>query len=388
MDNLQLRFEFDPNRRAVGDTKPAPLVIEVRLMGTSKRVRIPTGIKLLKSQVSDKAGFTCKNHHVAAAITAKAWRIFRAVEAFTLSDKCQRLEDVRSWNKTEEETVSVLAFMEAELWRMDPSMAVIQHHRSLMRRMADFGCFKTFKDVTYENVADFDNYIRQFCQSQPTIHRRHAMFRRFIRIAIHHGLCKYDPYVDFVIRKGKSRTPVFLMEEEVERIRHWQPINERLSHVRDCFLFQCLTGMAYADMRKFCRQDIEIMDGDKVIRSNRKKTDESFVSYFLPEAEAIAERYDYELPVISNQKYNDYLKVIAAACDINKNITTHTGRHTYATYLINREVSIETVARAMGHSNIRITQGYARMLGRTVVREMKAKVGKREERNYPEFPDR
>lgn len=82
------------------------------------------------------------------------------------------------------------------------------------------------------------------------------------------------------------------------------------------------------------------------------------------------ERYD-ELPVMSNQKYNDYLKLIQASCGINKNLTTHVARHTFATYLLNKDVPIETVSRAVGHSSVKQTAHYARLLGSKVIEDMK-----------------
>lgn len=87
-------------------------------------------------------------------------------------------------------------------------------------------------------------------------------------------------------------------------------------------------------------------------------------------AKAILEKYDYELPVISNQKYNDYLKVIMYRLGINKNVTTHSGRHTFATYLINKGISIEVIPKIMGHTNVKQSQAYAKMLGVTVLKEM------------------
>jgi site-specific recombinase XerD len=256
----------------------------------------------MKSQCSDKAGFTCINHPLAAAVTAKAWRIFREVEAFVLSDKCTCLEDVRHWNKVEDNIISVVGFLETEMRRMDFSLGAMKYHRSFIRKVADFGRFRTFADFTYQNVVDFDTYLRQSMRSQPSLYKQHTTLRRYIKIAINRKLCSYDPYVDFHVRKGKGRNPIFLEEEEIDRIRKWIPVNERLAKVRDCFLFQTFTGMAYVDMAKFGRGDVVEVDGDRVIRSNRKKTEESFVSWFLPEAEEIAERYDYRLPVISNQK--------------------------------------------------------------------------------------
>lgn len=93
-------------------------------------------------------------------------------------------------------------------------------------------------------------------------------------------------------------------------------------------------------------------------------------STFLPEAEEIAKRYDYRLPKITNQKYNDYLKLSGAGAGIRKNITSHVARHTFATYLPNRDIPIETVSKAMRHSNIKMTQRYAQLLGKKVVSDM------------------
>lgn len=125
------------------------------------------------------------------------------------------------------------------------------------------------------------------------------------------------------------------------------------------------------DMMNCTKEWIREEGGYKVIRSSRSKTDVSFISVLLPEAEEVALWYDYKLPKISNQKYNDYIKVIAEAVEITKNLTSHVARHTYATYLLNRDVPIETVSRALGHANIKQTQHYARMLGKKVVEDMK-----------------
>ena len=113
------------------------------------------------------------------------------------------------------------------------------------------------------------------------------------------------------------------------------------------------------------------IEGVKVFRDARSKTGVGFFSVFLPDAQRIFEKYEKNLPKLSNQKYNDYLKLIATACGIKKNLTSHVARHTYATYLLNKDIPIETVSKAIGHSSIKQTQHYAKLLGRKVVRDMK-----------------
>jgi site-specific recombinase XerD len=128
--------------------------------------------------------------------------------------------------------------------------------------------------------------------------------------------------------------------------------------------------MAFVDLMGFSLSDVSEMDGMKVIRSNREKTDESFVALFLPEAEQIADKYGYQLPRISNQKYNDYLKLLGIGAGIKKTITTHVARHTFATYLINKDIPVESVSKALGHASIKQTQHYAKLAGKKVISDM------------------
>lgn len=370
MENIQLRYVFDQKNQANNDTKTGLLQIEVRLKGTNKRKTISTGVSLYKNQFSDKNGFTCKNHPNAALVTGKVTKMFRQIEAFVLSEKCTCLDDVKKWDHDEAQTHSVIDFIESELKRKNPSFDVLEYHHSLIRRLKEFGKIKTFSDFTYQNIVDFDTHLRKTVKSQPTLYRRHSALHRYIKEAINRGFCKFDPYLQFEVKKGKSKDPVFLIESEVEKIKKWKPVSEKLEHVKDMFIFQCFTGMAYVDMANFSKSDIFEVDGRSVIKSTREKTDESFITLLLPEAKYILEKYDYELPVISNQKYNDYLKILGAGAGITKTLTTHVARHTFATYLINKDIPIESVSRAMGHSNIKMTQHYAKMLGKKVVEDM------------------
>lgn len=172
------------------------------------------------------------------------------------------------------------------------------------------------------------------------------------------------------MKPGQSKKPVFLNEKEIQQIIDYTPTVDKVKKVKDLFLFQCFTGLAYVDMSKFDKSYIETVHGYKVINSNRQKTDQEFITLLLPQAEAILDKYDYTLPKISNQKYNDYIKLLAAGAGIDKRLTSHAARHTFATYLLNKGIPIETVAKAMGHSNIRMTQHYAKLLGKKVVDDM------------------
>ena len=157
--------------------------------------------------------------------------------------------------------------------------------------------------------------------------------------------------------------------------------NERLSQVRYIFLFSCFTGLAYIDTQKLTHQNISVgLDGNKWIFTKRQKTKTTSNIPLLPQAEKIVEMYKHHpaclnsgklLPVLSNQKMNAYLKEIADLCDIDKELTYHIARHTFATTItLANGVPIESVSKMLGHKNIKTTQHYAKILDKKVSEDM------------------
>lgn len=348
------------------------LQIEVKKDNTTQRAYVSANVKIKPDQYSDKNGFTCKNHDNAKIITGKAHNIYRELEAFVSSDKCKTIKDVQRWKDADFSELSVIGFIESELVRRNPSLTVVEYNNSFIRRLKEFGKINSFQDLTYENLLGLDAYLRKSISSDPTLYKRHSLFKGYIQEAINRGLYKgVNPYVYFKSSKGKSKDPIFLDEKEVELLKSYAPDYGYLERAKDLFLFQCYTGLAYADLMNFGAGSVSEINDYKVIRSNRQKTDENFITLFLPEAETIANKYEYNLPKITNQKYNEYLKEVAKGAGISKPLVSHSARHTFATYLLNRDIPIETVARALGHSNIKQTQHYARLLGKKVVEDMK-----------------
>lgn len=371
MNNISIRFRFD-KRNEASKTKQGLLHIEVREIGTNDCVLIQTGIRLYKNQFSDKMGFTCKNHDLADAITKQAHDIFNEIHQFAISDRCKVLKDVKGW-KSKENKQLLIPFIESEMKLRNMEYNTLKAHVTLVNKLNDFKNIKTFADLTYTNIVAFDKYMRDKKIGNISINKNHSLFNMYIKIAINKELIQKSPYDLFTPPKGRNNDPVFLTIEEVERIKNLSGLNEKLERTRDLFVFQCYTGMAYVDMQSFSKNDIQILNEQEIIRSSRTKTDESFILLFLPDAKKIAEKYNYNLPKISNQKYNDYLKLLIAhpEVNINKKVTSHTARHTFATYLLNKGISLETVSKTLGHSSIKQTQLYARILSKKVIDDMK-----------------
>lgn len=371
MVSVSLDFKFD-TRGVASDKKQGLLQIVVRMNKTSRRKYISTGIRLYKNQFSDKKGFTCINHDNAKDITSGAWEIYNKIEKYCLSDRCLKWEDIDNWNKDLGELDSVVKFIESEMKLRNMEYNTLKAHITLVNKLNDFKNIKTFSDLNYTNIVAFDKYMRDNGIGNISINKNHSLFNMYIKIAINKDLIDKTPYDRFTPPKGKNNDPVFLTIEEVEKLKGLSGLNDKLERTRDLFIFQCFTGMAYVDMQSFSKDDIQIIDKQEIIRSSRTKTDESFILLFLPDAKRIAVKYNYDLPKISNQKYNDYLKLLIAHPDINitKKVTSHTARHTFATYLLNKGVPLETVSKTLGHANIKQTQLYARLLGKKVISDM------------------
>lgn len=389
MDSLKFKVVFDRRKSIQTPKDKGDIEIYVYDSVCRKTRYINTGISVSKNQLEKPLNQEVRivKHPNANVLNGLLSRIYREVEAYGISDQCKKIEDIINWNIKPENTVSVVSFMKAELIRKNLSIRVAAHHQTLIKRIEQFNKIKVFSDFTYDNIVDFDSFLKttgsdRESLSDVTAYKRHSMLNSYIKEAINRGLCKYNPYGSFKPKKGKSKDPVYLTEFELEAIMKCKIENVaeggRLAKVKDVFVFQCLTGMAYIDLVSFTRADIFELDNFKVIRSHRQKTDEGFIIVLTPDALEILEKYDYKLPTLSNQKYNDYLKILSLyVVDektkkplIKKKLTSHVARHTCGTYLLNKGVPIETVARTLGHSDTKMTRHYAKLLGHQVVHDI------------------
>lgn len=189
--------------------------------------------------------------------------------------------------------------------------------------------------------------------------------------AMDNGMMKINPCNSIKINKGAVRVE-YLTSDDINKIKGLNLADfDRLDRVRDLMLFQMSVGVAYCDLVTFDSSKIEVINNVPTYTSNRHKTGIEFTTVILPMGMQILKKYDGQLPVISNQKYNAYLKDIQKLANVKTNITTHLLRKTYAHYMLNSGVRIETVARLLGHSNSNITQRiYCRKTTETIASEV------------------
>ena len=236
-------------------------------------------------------------------------------------------------------------------------------------------------DLTHDFIVDYQDYLATKYKCAPNTIAKYIQFLKgIILAAIKSKLIKEDPFAEYTIKLNKVDRG-YLTEEELVLITDKKFESERLDRVRDVFLFSCFTGLAYIDVKNLKTADItNSFDGNLWIFKNRQKSNIQSRIPLLEIPKAIIRKYaDFEekkqnlLPVPSNQKVNEYLKEIATVCGIAKKLTFHIARHTFATTVtLAKGVSIETVSKMLGHTNITTTQLYARITDSKISNDMKS----------------
>ena len=206
---------------------------------------------------------------------------------------------------------------------------------------------------------------------------------KILNIAVERGYLNQNPYPQLRLRKDEVDKD-FLTDEELESVMKKEYSSTRLSEVRDAFVFCCLTGLAFIDIKTLRKEHMVTQHGEDWILKPRKKSKVISRIPLLPGARKILFRYkayadktDFLMPIKTNQKMNEYLKEIGDLSGLTKNLTTHMARHTFATTVtLSNNVSIESVSKMLGHTNLAMTQKYARILDKKINYEMSAVANK------------
>jgi site-specific recombinase XerD len=266
--------------------------------------------------------------------------------------------------------------------------ATLVRYETSLKHTVDFMKWKykvsdiDIRKINHEFITSYEFYLKSVCNCcQNTTSKYIKNFGKIIRICLANDWIQKNPFINYKSKMVEVER-AFLSQEEIDMMFNKEFTIERLNQVKDIFLFSCFTGLAYVDVKKLSRKNIGFgVDGERWIFINRTKTDTRSNIPLLPIASAILEKYkdhpqvvnqEKLLPILSNQKMNSYLKEIADVCEINKELTFHIARHTFATTVtLSNGVPIESVSKMLGHKNLKTTQHYAKILDLKVSSDMK-----------------
>jgi len=264
--------------------------------------------------------------------------------------------------------MSFIDYMEKTIAAEDIRSGTRKHKACVVDAVRRFGKIKKLSDLTASNITAFDEWLHDGTRTDLTIygyHKKMKFYTKKLRMA---EMISADPYHKVAFKRGKSKEREPLTEKELKKMRDAK-LSGKMERVRDLFIFAAYTGLAFCDTQLFHFEEMtDKVDNMYYIDGKRMKTGSKFFTPILQPAMDVLKKYNYQLPKISNQKANDYLHLIEEKLKINKNLTFHVARHSFATLALAHDVPIENVARMLGHQDIKTTQIYAKILRSTIER--------------------
>lgn len=238
-------------------------------------------------------------------------------------------------------------------------------------------------EIRYSFAPDLEHYLftREKLQVN-TVYKTIKQLKKILRTCVDMEWIQVNP-IDRFKCTYKNPERVVLSQTEIDTMMSAKFIDKRLEQIRDVFIFCCYTGFAYTDVFNLKPKDlVKGIDGENWLTIYRQKTGERESVPLLPIPLEIVRKYQDNsicirkeklLPVMSNQKYNQHLKTVGALCKIEKTLTSHIARHTFATTVtLSNGVPIETVSKMLGHTRLVTTQIYAKVLDHKISSDMKA----------------
>lgn len=362
------RIVFDVKKKASKNEKG---LVQIVVTLARERHYYSTGVRLFKGQWSDV-------NHVINTIDAIEQNdlinaLFRKVNDYIRI--CSEGDSMFSFKKVEEilsvkegDEKSFIDFLEERVEnRPDIGEGTRKHHRVLIDALREHGKIRRFPDLTKANILDFYEFVMKKGVMATTTYNYMKNLKVYVNQAIARGLLNSNPFDGVKLDRGKNSIRTFLTEEEIVRLANADIKISPIAKARDLFIFQCYTGISYVDMMSFdYDRDVTERDGKKIVFMKRVKTGEDFYVVLMKPCIDILEKYDYKLPTMSNQNYNNYLKLAASAAGIPKSISSHSGRHSFAVMALNNGIPIEVVGKILGHADIRTTRIYAKVLNKSI----------------------
>lgn len=354
--------------------------IEIRMTIARKSLYISTGVRVREREW--KAGMVV-NRSDAPVLNerlATIWEIVNreandaikngvAINLDAIKEKVWGVKDAAT------EDPLFLEWVEKQIDILNIAPGTRRQYRSLLIRLTEFDRLRRWNDITAENIVEFDVFLHRRKKKDgaalidSAVFKYHRNLKALLNRAVTFGKIDRNPYelLRGKFKRGDRENLDYLTEDEMKAIETLElPNDEMMQKARDLFVFQMYTGLSYSDAEAFDISQYR-KSGDTYVRvAERIKTGVPYVSQLLPPAIAILEKYDFQIPQIENHVYNRALKAIGVAAGIAVPLHSHLARHTFATWMLRNGAKIENVSRMLGHTNIRQTQRYAKVLAKSV----------------------
>ena len=362
-----IRVIFDRRNTASAVRKGS---VEIEISYKGQRKRLSTGVNILKQQWKQNE---VVDHPDANKLNQQIKQLYNSLQLkmnlLTNKESDVDLSTLTKVRKTNIEGAKsdFLEWVEERIKINNVRESTRRQHLVMLDCLRQFGGIKTFNDITVKNLRLWDDFLKKRVTAQTTVCSYHKRLKTYVNQAVQFEKIEMNPYNNFKVPQGKSEGIKFLTEKERDSIEKLK-LEGIVDKVRDMFIFSCYTGLSYSDIIKISKKDIYKEGKNICIRDTRKKTDTNYTLVLLPKALEILKKWKFNLNLVSNQKCNDFLKLIAIKAKIHKRLTMHMGRHTFATWALMKGVDISTVSKMLAHSSVAMTEKYAKVLQLSVVK--------------------
>ena len=374
---ITTKIVFDRKKRAKRDGHGT---IEIRVTVSRHTYYISTGVRVREREW--KAGMVV-NRPDAHSLNERLGVIYEKVCAS--ANDCIRQgkpisteaikRDVWGVNEAMSDDPLFLEWVEKQIEVLTVAFGTKKQYRTLLHRLTEYGKMAKWADVTAENIVEFDAWLHQRRKKSgeaiidAAVFKYHRSLKALLNRAVTFEKIDRNPYelLKGKFKRGDKENVEYLTESEMKRFEALDVSSDLTMQIsKDIFTFQMYTGLSYSDAMAFDFSQYRQENGKWINTGERIKTGVPFVSSLLPPAVAVLEKYDFKIPQIENHVYNRALKALGVMAQIPIPLHSHLARHTFATWMLRNGAKIENVSRMLGHTNIRQTQRYAKVLAESV----------------------
>lgn len=374
---ITTKIIYDRKKRAKTEGTGA---IEVRVTVARRAYYISTGVRVREKEwkagmIVNRPDAPVLNERLAIIyeiVDREANRCIKAGEPVSTEILKAKLWPVKEAASSEPK---FMEWIERQVEQLTVAYGTKKQYRTLVTRMHEFGEMQRWQDVTAENIYAFDAWLHQRQKKDGStlidsaVFKYHRSLKALLNRAVTFQKIERNPYelLRGKFKRGDRENVEYLTENEMQAIEQLEiPDDDLLRQSRDLFIFQMYTGLSYSDAEAFDISQYR-KDGDTYTHiGERIKTGVAYVSQLLPPAIRVLEKYGMKTPQIENHIYNRALKAIGISAGIKIPLHSHLARHTFATWMLRNGAKIENVSRMLGHTNIRQTQRYAKVMAESV----------------------
>lgn len=369
-----IRLVFD--RKHTSTTSQAPIrkkgIVQIEIYWNRKRKYISTGVSVYSDQWAEN-----KEMHVVSCVNSVKYNnilsnaVNSIIEKISSHSAGGNYDFLFSDNINIEQELMFDDVCEEYIQKKTLAENTLRSYRLYLKDIRLYGKFGKISSITQSDILSFDSFMNHNIKLSSSSRRLHMAFIKcVIRYAISVGYCNNTSLLLLKLPSLNNTTRQYLTETQLNKLQE-TVVPKELQRAKDYFLFQCYTGLSYADLSTLTKDMFVYNEQQWFLCRSRKKTHVAYRIMLLKPALEIATKYNFEFDVIIQQTYSRHLNKIGKLINYKHSLSSHIGRHTFATWALSNGVPIEIVSKMLGHTNIGTTQIYAKILAKDVEEQFK-----------------